>query len=144
MLTLLRICLAPVKFTLRNYSLTHPSRYVIKFGAKSEEESDQSQVFPCNSATHLAYPPCSDLLPPRYAGRLTIRGGLRPTQSTTLETRLWVARPGAYALTGWQVETIVGEPGSDYEQSPWRTRHRYVQGPPLDHHPRMIVTDVSR
>ncbi|KAG8219699.1 ER-golgi trafficking TRAPP I complex 85 kDa subunit-domain-containing protein [Butyriboletus roseoflavus] len=36
-------CLATVKFFLRNHSLTHPSRYVIKFGAR-EDEFEQSQV----------------------------------------------------------------------------------------------------
>ncbi|KAH0838197.1 ER-golgi trafficking TRAPP I complex 85 kDa subunit-domain-containing protein [Lanmaoa asiatica] len=37
----LGLCLAPVKFYLRNHSLTHPSRYVIKFGARSEEKFEQ-------------------------------------------------------------------------------------------------------
>ncbi|KAF8445809.1 ER-golgi trafficking TRAPP I complex 85 kDa subunit-domain-containing protein [Boletus edulis BED1] len=102
------IYLAPVKFSLRNHSLTHPSRYVIRFG------------------------------------RLSIRGTLFPSQTTTVETRLRVDRPGTYALSRWRVETDVGEAGSSHDQSPWRTRHRYVQGPPSDHYPRMIVTEVLR
>jgi len=114
-------CLAPVRFSLKNHSLSHPSRYVVKFGAMSEDQLEQS-----------------DILPPRYTGKLTIRGVLQPLQSTIIETKLWASHPGTYALSGWQIETIVGEPN----QSAWRARHRYVQGPPLDHHPRMIVTDI--
>ncbi|KAF8846247.1 hypothetical protein BDN67DRAFT_986591 [Paxillus ammoniavirescens] len=103
-------CLAPVTFSLRNHSLTHPSRFV-------------------------------HLLPPCYAGRLTIRGMLQPSQSTSVQTKLWVTRPGMYALSGWQVETDVGEPLGNHSQSPWRTRHRYLQGPLADHH--LTVTDIS-
>lgn len=45
MLTHIRPCLAPVKFSLRNYSLSHPSRYVVNLFAVHEEEFEQSHVF---------------------------------------------------------------------------------------------------
>ncbi|KAF9244569.1 ER-golgi trafficking TRAPP I complex 85 kDa subunit-domain-containing protein [Melanogaster broomeanus] len=107
------VCLAPVTFSLRNHSLTHPLRYV-------------------------------NLLPPCYAGRQTIRGVLQASQSTSIQTKLWVVRPGMYALSGWQIESDVGEPSLSHSQSSWRTRHRYVQSPPPNHHPYVTVTDVSR
>ncbi|KIK93997.1 hypothetical protein PAXRUDRAFT_480682 [Paxillus rubicundulus Ve08.2h10] len=129
LLTLSRVCLAPVTFSLRNHSLTHPSRFMLKLGTENCDEHSASEQL--------------HLLPPRYVGRLTIRGMLQPSQLTLLQTKLWVARPGMYALSGWQVETDVGEPFGGHSRSPWRTRHRYLQGPPVDHHPRLIVTDSS-
>ncbi|KAG9314249.1 ER-golgi trafficking TRAPP I complex 85 kDa subunit-domain-containing protein [Chiua virens] len=38
-------CLAPAKFSLSNHSLTHPCRYVIKFGSKNEGDFERLQVF---------------------------------------------------------------------------------------------------
>ena len=134
-----RLYLTPVTFTLRNHSLTHPCLYVITFGAKGEEEP-QPQVFFSNFITHNSFI-YSNLLPPRYVGKLTIRGTLYPSQLTAVETRIRIDRPGTYALSGWQVETVVGEA---HDQSSWRTRHRYVQGPPSDHHPCMVVKDIRQ
>ncbi|KIJ68594.1 hypothetical protein HYDPIDRAFT_125323 [Hydnomerulius pinastri MD-312] len=122
--------LAPVTFSMRNHSLTNPSRYVLKLDPSGSSET--------------AAPGSSNLLPPRYAGRLTIRGTLEPSQSVSVDAKIWVARPGMYALSGWQVETDVGEPLPSGDQSAWRTRHRYVQGPPSNHHPYLTVRDVSR
>ncbi|KAF9229138.1 hypothetical protein BS17DRAFT_742850 [Gyrodon lividus] len=124
------VCLAPVTFSLRNHSLTHPSRYVLQLCARSCNEDSASGQ--------------SDIVPPCYAGRLTIRGMLQPSQLGSVQTKLLVARPGVYALSGWQVETDVGEPSSGHNQSSWRTRHRYLQGPPPDYHPCLTVRDISR
>jgi len=123
------VCLAPVTFSLRNHSLTHPSRFMLRLGTGSCNEHSASEQF--------------HLLPPCYAGRLTIRGMLQPSQSTSVQTKLWVTRPGMYALSGWQVETDVGEPLGSHSQSPWRTRRRYLQGPLADHHPCLTVTNIS-
>lgn len=57
MLTHVRLCLAPVEFTLRNHSLSHPSRYVIRLGAISGEKLEQSQVLLLVSWVLLAHPP---------------------------------------------------------------------------------------
>ncbi|OBZ79321.1 hypothetical protein A0H81_00967 [Grifola frondosa] len=74
-------CHAPVIFTLRNYSLTHPSRIVLKLSAN----------LPDSTRT-------SDLLQPQYTGRLTHRRILAPSELLTIPAKLWITRPGCYAL----------------------------------------------
>ncbi|KAH7885908.1 ER-golgi trafficking TRAPP I complex 85 kDa subunit-domain-containing protein, partial [Phlebopus sp. FC_14] len=120
-------CFVPVTFQLRNHSLTHSSRFMIKLD-------------PSGSSSDIRSP---KLLLPRYAGRLTIRGTLQPSQSTLVHTSVWVSHPGTYGLTGWQVETDVGEllPRSDGLPT-WHTRQRYAQGPPADHRPCLTVSSV--
>ncbi|GBE78241.1 hypothetical protein SCP_0111240 [Sparassis crispa] len=116
-----------VAFTLRNLSLTHPSRIVLKLQSASAE--------PASSAA---------LLPPQYAGRLTYRSTLAPSASHIFQVKLWVTRPGSYALDGWTVETDVGErANAGTSTGVWRTRHRYVQGPLADYRHSVTVVDVT-
>ncbi|TFK91662.1 hypothetical protein K466DRAFT_482283 [Polyporus arcularius HHB13444] len=125
-------CHVPVSVTLRNLSLTHPARAVLK----------------------LAGPPpgdvSSDLLPAPYAGRLMHRHVIPPSQSVTAQAKLWITRPGCFALDSWTVETDVGEPAPEDSQSNlsrggWRSRHlRYVQSPRAGDRPCVTVVDVGR
>jgi len=101
-----------VEFDLRNYSLTHPSRFVFRLSGPKDEIPSQ--------------PPSPHLLPPRYSGRLTFRGTIRPTEVATLKPTVLISRPGSYSLAGWCVETEVGEDITG-DNTGWRTRHRYVQ-----------------
>lgn len=39
---------------------------------------------------------------------------------------MWISRPGVYGLSGWRIETEVGEASAE----PWRTRSSFSQGPP--------------
>ncbi|TFK56961.1 hypothetical protein OE88DRAFT_1715773 [Heliocybe sulcata] len=117
--------LTPVTFVLRNYSVTHPARFVLRL--KQDNTPAQSP---------------SILLPPQYSGRLAYRGRLEPSQLATVRAKMWLSRPGAYALRGWQVETEVEEVDSD-EKGRKRTRHRYLQGPALADRSCIVITNVN-
>ncbi|PPQ62964.1 hypothetical protein CVT24_006070 [Panaeolus cyanescens] len=75
-----------VDLILRNHSLVCPVRYVLKLRTETNSRS---------------------LLPPPYKGRLTFHGVLDPSQTVALTPKLWIKRPGAYALGGWSLETEV-------------------------------------
>ncbi|OCH95835.1 hypothetical protein OBBRIDRAFT_767184 [Obba rivulosa] len=134
-------CHAPVAFTLRNLSLTNPCRVTLRL-----------------SAAHPHGTELSSLLPPHYAGRLTHRAVLAPSESVTMHAKLWVTRPGCYALDCWTVETEVGEclpplsASADTTQilnahstGGWRSRGlRYIQSPPGGDVACITVTDISR
>ncbi|KAH7912583.1 ER-golgi trafficking TRAPP I complex 85 kDa subunit-domain-containing protein [Hygrophoropsis aurantiaca] len=117
----------PVVFTLRNYSLTQPSRYVLKLDAPGDSVSQ--------SSNHLL---------PRYAGRLTFRGTLKPAETITISSKIWITRPGIYVLNGWRLETEVGEILTGDQEPTWRTRHRYLQEPRPDGWSFITVSGVSR
>ncbi|KAK7694801.1 hypothetical protein QCA50_001989 [Cerrena zonata] len=107
-------CNVNVPFTIRNYSLTHRIRYILKLS---------------NIATELSS--SRESLPPRYVGKLTFRGELPPTESHTVQVKLQALTPGSYTLNGWRVETLVGElPDEASDSTSWRIRQRYEQGPP--------------
>ncbi|PCH33758.1 hypothetical protein WOLCODRAFT_60797 [Wolfiporia cocos MD-104 SS10] len=109
-------CNTSVAFTLRNLSLTNPCRVLLKLPSNPRK------------------PSTSDLQSPQYAGRLVHRGVLNPLESTTFHVKVWIPRPGTFALDGWSVETEVGEApliDQDPAGSTWKSRQlRYVQGPP--------------
>ncbi|KAJ7900204.1 ER-golgi trafficking TRAPP I complex 85 kDa subunit-domain-containing protein [Mycena olivaceomarginata] len=92
----------PVTFTVRNYSPTHASRFVLKFAS-------DSVVSPPNAQS------------PTYAGRLTFRGTLKPLESSRITPKIWVVCPGTYALSGWRLET----------EDDVRILHRYQEEPAL-------------
>ncbi|CAL1695522.1 unnamed protein product [Somion occarium] len=111
-------CHVNVPFTIKNHSLTNRIRYRLKLTNSTTYDSSSTK-----------------LLPPRYTGKLTHRGGLSPSQAHTLQIKLLASRPGSYALDGWRIETEVGEllePSSETTASvdvPWHTRQRYEQVP---------------
>ncbi|KAI0830719.1 ER-golgi trafficking TRAPP I complex 85 kDa subunit-domain-containing protein [Trametes gibbosa] len=127
-------CHVPVAFTFRNLSLTHPARITLKLAETPEGN------------------PAHNLLPPPYAGRLTFRRVLDPSQSSTTQTRLWVTRPGCYTLDSWTAETEVGEPTSPAPSDAvpgalpaWRSRQlRYVQRPQAGERSCVTVVDIGR
>ncbi|KAM5531871.1 hypothetical protein V8D89_014425 [Ganoderma adspersum] len=132
-------CHVPIAFTLRNLSLTHPARAVLKLVEPPLADSP------------------SDLLPPPYAGRLIHRHVLAPSQSTTVRAKLWASRPGCFALNSWTLETEVGEPSPSPEpelapsvsptppKGAWRSRHlRYVQSPRAGDRSCVTVVDIGR
>lgn len=121
--------LAPITFVLRNYSLTHPARFTLRLGHEKRS----------------SYP--SNLLPAQYSGRLSHRGRLEPSQQIELQAKMWITRPGAYALIGWQAETQVEEIPLTGQEAPEahsrRIRHRYIQGPPLADRSCIVVSNVQ-
>ncbi|KAI0715153.1 ER-golgi trafficking TRAPP I complex 85 kDa subunit-domain-containing protein [Earliella scabrosa] len=127
-------CHVPITFTLRNLSLTHPARSVLKLAGKQPGDGS------------------IDLLPPPYAGRLLHRHTIPPSESVSVHAKLWATRPGCFALDSWTVETEVGEPApkphSDSEPPPpagWKSRHlRYVQSPRAGERPCVTVVDTGR
>jgi len=96
-------CSVPVTFVVSNCSLTHPAKFVFRLPS-SESKKDSSHI-----------------LPPQYTGRRTFRGLVERSQTTELQARVWVYRPGTYSLDGWVVESEVG----DLQDGTWKTRHRY-------------------
>ncbi|KAJ7783643.1 ER-golgi trafficking TRAPP I complex 85 kDa subunit-domain-containing protein [Mycena maculata] len=103
-------CHVPISFTLRNYSPTHASRFVLRLASES-----------------VSHPP--DVLPPAYTGRLTFRGTLQPMESTGLTPKIWVVCPGTYALSGWRLETEVLD--TSPAEADVRIIHRYQEEPSL-------------
>ncbi|KAJ7092588.1 ER-golgi trafficking TRAPP I complex 85 kDa subunit-domain-containing protein [Mycena epipterygia] len=99
-------CHVPITFTVRNYSSTHTSRFVLRLASES-----------------ISSPP--DLLPPAYTGRLTFRGTLKPLELTRITPKIWVVCPGTYALSGWRLETEVLETSIGGDDA--RVRHRYQE-----------------
>ncbi|KAJ7654956.1 ER-golgi trafficking TRAPP I complex 85 kDa subunit-domain-containing protein [Mycena polygramma] len=102
-------CHVPITLTIRNYSPTHASRFVLRLVSES-----------------ISCPP--DVQPPVYTGRLTYRGMLQPLESSRITPKIWVVCPGTYALSGWRMETEVLEPvkGDDVQ-----IRQRYEEEPSL-------------
>ncbi|KDQ30937.1 hypothetical protein PLEOSDRAFT_1027421, partial [Pleurotus ostreatus PC15] len=78
---------APVTFTIRNYSLSRTSRYVLKLVSDSSKFETR--------------------MPPPYYGRMTFRGTLQPTEQRSVQARVCISRPGTYSLGGWHLETEV-------------------------------------
>ncbi|KAG5647603.1 hypothetical protein DXG03_008956 [Asterophora parasitica] len=115
-------CRSPVTLTVRNYSLTHASRYVLRLNANSY---------------------ATDLLPPPYTGRLTYRGTLDPSRTITLRPELWITRPGTYGLGGWTLETEVLETSSSPDEIEGRIRHRYKQESRPDDRSSLVVYDAQ-
>ncbi|KAF8575503.1 hypothetical protein K439DRAFT_1419748 [Ramaria rubella] len=114
-------CMVPVTFTIRNFSLTNHTRFVLRLQSVDSYQSSEAQ--------HL---------PPSYTGFLTRRGVLAPQSSSQVKTKMWISRPGIYGLSGWRLETEVGEQLADS----WRTRASYSQGPPVGDE--TIVTVVKQ
>ncbi|KAK1228620.1 hypothetical protein PQX77_008273 [Marasmius sp. AFHP31] len=100
-------CSTSVTIFIRNYSPTLSSRFNLKL-----------------SGDPSSYSALSDDSPAPYMGRMSHRGVLAPLQNTSIEARLWITRPGSYALGGWRLETEVLEDGE-----PLVVRHRYIQEP---------------
>jgi hypothetical protein len=117
-------CHVPVTLMLRNFSMTHPSRYTLKLA---------SEVTP-NDPSGL-----KDLAPPSWIGRLTFRGTLEPMQHTLLKPTLLATGPDTYALDDWQLEVEVGL----RTDQGWQTIYRYLERPSRDHRPCVIVVAVS-
>ncbi|KAL4266576.1 ER-golgi trafficking TRAPP I complex 85 kDa subunit-domain-containing protein [Pleurotus pulmonarius] len=114
---------APVTFTIRNYSLSRTSRYVLKL------VSDSSK-----------FDSLTTRMPPPYYGRMTFRGTLQPTEQCSVQARVRVSRPGTYSLGGWRLETEVLE--LDNSDTPPRVRHQYLQECPATYGPCMTVSDT--
>lgn len=73
---------------------------------------------------------------------MTFRGVLEPLRSTSVHAQMCVTRPGTYALSGWRLETEVGEPGM--KDGSWQVRHRYEQTAPADDKSSIVVSDLSQ
>ncbi|KAG2369466.1 ER-golgi trafficking TRAPP I complex 85 kDa subunit-domain-containing protein [Suillus spraguei] len=116
------VCMAPVEFTIRNHSLSHPSRFVLRLDHRQQP-----------SLHHFPAP---------YCGRTTFRGLLGPLRTTSVVAQLFATRPGTYALSGWRLETEVGEP--NMEGGSWQVRHRYEQRATTDESSSVVVSDISR
>ncbi|KAF8525181.1 ER-golgi trafficking TRAPP I complex 85 kDa subunit-domain-containing protein [Hysterangium stoloniferum] len=97
----------PVTFTIRNFSLTNHIRFVLRLQPVDYFQYSEAQI-----------------LPSSYVGKLTRRGELTPMSTAIVEAKMWVSRPGIYGLSGWRLETEVGE----REVDPWCTRASFSQG----------------
>jgi len=97
----------PVTFTIRNFSLTNHIRFVLRLQSVDYFQYSEAQI-----------------LPSSYVGKLTRRGELAPMTTAVVEAKMWASRPGIYGLSGWRLETEVGEREAD----PWCTRASFIQG----------------
>ncbi|KAI9460993.1 ER-golgi trafficking TRAPP I complex 85 kDa subunit-domain-containing protein [Lactarius psammicola] len=117
-------CHVPVTVMLRNFSMTHPSRYTLKLA---------SEVTPDDPSG------LKDLAPPSWIGRLTFRGTLEPMQHTVLKPTLLATGPDTYVLNGWQLEVEVGR----RTDQGWQTIYRYLEKPSRDRRSCVTVVAVS-
>ncbi|KAH9082196.1 hypothetical protein EDB83DRAFT_2336975 [Lactarius deliciosus] len=117
-------CHVPVTLMLRNFSMTHPSRYTLKL-ASEVTLNDPSGP--------------KGLAPPSWIGRLTFRGTLEPMQHTVLKPTLLATGPDMYTLDGWQLEVEVGQ----RTDRGWQTIYRYLEKPSRDHRPCVTVVAVT-
>ncbi|PFH54797.1 hypothetical protein AMATHDRAFT_135105 [Amanita thiersii Skay4041] len=102
-------CCVQIPITLRNHSLTHISKYILRFPTAQEHFTSSST--------------------PSYSGHLTFRGILRPTQSATINPKLWIMFPGSYNLAGWHLETEVYEEVDGRFSDSQRGLRRYLRKP---------------
>jgi hypothetical protein len=80
---------------------------------------------------------------PHYVGRRTFRGELPPHGLAEVSPKLWVDRAGSYQLSGWSVETEVGEMSGSADGLPtWSTILRYQQSCGAEGRASLLVTDV--
>ncbi|KAI0271395.1 ER-golgi trafficking TRAPP I complex 85 kDa subunit-domain-containing protein [Gloeopeniophorella convolvens] len=117
-------CLIPVSMTLRNFSMTHPSKYTLKLASDSRD---------------ARVPGSEELAPPAWIGRLTFRGILEPLEHTTIQPTLHVTQPDTYTVEGWQLEVEVGQ----MTGQGWQTAYRYVVNPPTDRRSCTSITVTS-
>ncbi|KNZ75648.1 hypothetical protein J132_02422 [Termitomyces sp. J132] len=102
-------CRTSIAMTIKNYSLTHKFRFVLRLDADTNAK------------------PSNSLLPPPYIGRLTFRGLLGPSDSAVIQPGLWITRPGTYGFGRWSLETEVLESSETAGENCDRVRHRYTQ-----------------
>ncbi|KAI0307705.1 ER-golgi trafficking TRAPP I complex 85 kDa subunit-domain-containing protein [Multifurca ochricompacta] len=117
-------CHVPVTLMLRNFSMTHPSKYTLKLAPKATPEGPSGP---------------KDLAPPSWIGRLTFRGVLEPMQHVTLRPTLHVTSPDTYALDCWQLEVEVGQ----RTDQGWRTIYRYLEKASQGHRPCVTVVAMA-
>ncbi|KAG6818052.1 hypothetical protein H0H87_009207 [Tephrocybe sp. NHM501043] len=103
----IRPCRTSMTMTIRNYSLTHKARFVLRLDTDANGH------------------PSASLLPPPYIGRLTFRGTLDPAKSTIIKPDLWITRAGSYGSGRWSLETEVVEDIAG--RGPDHVLHRYRQ-----------------
>ncbi|EJD55548.1 hypothetical protein AURDEDRAFT_155791 [Auricularia subglabra TFB-10046 SS5] len=94
-------CVAPVTFTVHNYSSTNPARFVLRLNV--------SQI----SATRK---------PALFVGQLAHRGTLQPHGRSVISAKVWLPNSGQYSIAGWRLETEVGATASEA----WDTLYRYL------------------
>ncbi|KAF8634497.1 hypothetical protein AX15_000933 [Amanita polypyramis BW_CC] len=109
--------IVPVMLTLRNYSLTHTIKYALKFPMVQKHLSN---------------------LVPTYTGRTTFRGTLKPSQSTVVKPKLWLAQPGTYVVDEWDLTTEVFQ-SVETEEVPLR---RYNRRPSPQEIISLTISDV--
>ncbi|KAK2461653.1 hypothetical protein APHAL10511_006116 [Amanita phalloides] len=95
-------CIVPVSIILQNYSLTHSTRFVLKFPMVQERSSQ---------------------LIPTYMGRTTFRGILGPSQSTIVKPKLWITRAGIFNIGEWYLTTEIFQ-STQPPQTPLRRYNR--------------------
>ncbi|KAG8880663.1 hypothetical protein FRB97_000617 [Tulasnella sp. 331] len=114
----------PVIFNVRNTSTNRPTEYALLLS------DDPAQS------------PSRGFVVPPYVGKLTHRGVISPLSQVTIRARVWVVRPGTYALGGWKLQS---QPLSQHAEEPVSTlvlaAFKQDAGPDEKV---IIVTDVSR
>ncbi|KAF9455059.1 hypothetical protein P691DRAFT_800071 [Macrolepiota fuliginosa MF-IS2] len=127
-------CWTSVDFTIRNYSLTHEARFVLKLNG--------------GATANGSHPPLnSQVLPPPHATKLSFRGLIPSSGSVTLHPKLWITRPGTYSLDGWKLDTEVLENSDNPEptsvsqsaRSSRKIRHRYTLERPVSNRTCLVV-----
>ncbi|KAJ7596891.1 ER-golgi trafficking TRAPP I complex 85 kDa subunit-domain-containing protein [Mycena floridula] len=101
--------LVPVEFNLRNHSLTHKLRYLLRLTSEG--------------ASAL------DLPPAPYHGKTTFRGILESTELAIKHSKIWIHRPGAYLVAGWRLDLEVLEPGTEHVLQHYNKTPPAVDGP---------------
>ncbi|KAI0094770.1 ER-golgi trafficking TRAPP I complex 85 kDa subunit-domain-containing protein [Irpex rosettiformis] len=117
-------CSVPVRFTMRNQSLTHNVHYTLRLLNSDTSRSEQL------------------LHAPQYVGRLTHKGELQPSQSAVVSAKLSARTSGGYGLDSWKVVIDVLEPQKDNSQ-PRVVRQRYERTPQAGNNASVTIVDKS-
>ncbi|KAG8986225.1 hypothetical protein FRB93_005483 [Tulasnella sp. JGI-2019a] len=77
----------PITFNIRNTSGTRPTEYVLLLSGDPVPSTLQ----------RFNIPP--------YVGKLSHRGTIPPLSQASVKARIWIVRPGTYALRGWKLQS---------------------------------------
>jgi len=113
----------PLKFLLRNHSLTHEARYTLNL---MPEPTTSSKTF----------------LPLPYKGRFTFRGVIPPSEWVIVQPKVWFTRAGSYELGGWNLETEI-HTADVADPTKSMKKRRYLHEPQLSESMCLIVCDAQ-
>lgn len=111
-------CIVNIPIVVRNYSMTHTAKFVLRFPSPQDRPSAMSVP---------------------YMGRTSFRGTLEPRQSTIVRPKLWLTQPGTYSIDSWTLSAEMLTTSKLDTSSP---RHYTRQSSPTEM-AQLIISDIQ-